>query len=225
MSIYGPTYPKINTLWKRDDRNRILVGDFARDEFRELAYDAMFCWTEKLDGTNTRFYWNGEYVTVGGRTDNANWSTPVLSTLIDIANQPGVFQSIFGSKHVVLYGEAFGPGIQKGGGYGDSVMFRPFDLRLGTEDGITSNSPFTGRSKLAEIAHALGVEPVEILEYGTILTAWNLLLYRSFKSTYLHHELEGIVGRPMTPFYVAKGEALTPVMVKMKYKDLDDLGR
>lgn len=219
--MYGPPYVKINTLWKRDNKNRIVIGDFARPEI-EALWDAQWYWTEKLDGTNTRFYWNGETVTVGGRTDNANWNPRHLAALEEIAN-PAVFKGVYGPKHVVLYGEAFGAGIQKGGGYGPDVMFRPFDLRLGTEEGITGNSPFTGRGKITEIAHALGVEPVESMGRMTMQDAWSLLEIGAFMSTYSGHELEGIVGRPEIPFYVAQGESLSPVMVKMKYRDLEDL--
>lgn len=218
---FGPTYPKINTLWKRDAKNRIIVWDFARDEFADLI-DASFVWTEKIDGTNTRFYWNGETVTIGGRTDNANWNPRVLAELEKIA-QPGIFKGIYGAKHVVLYGEAFGAGIQKGGGYSENVLFRPFDVRFGTEEGINSNSPFAGRAKVIQIAHALGVEPVEVLSFDTLGDAWKKMETRYYTSTYPGHELEGIVGRPVTPFYIANHESLTPVLVKMKYRDLDDL--
>lgn len=222
MTKFGPTYPKIHTLWKRDSKNRIIVGDFARDEFQELAH-ASFVWTEKLDGTNTRFYWNGSSVTIGGRTDNANWNPRVLAELEKIAN-PYAFESVFGLKHVVLYGEAFGAGIQKGGGYSENVLFRPFDLRVGTEEGITYNSPFTGRHKVKGIADALGVEPVEVLGVYSLKDAWYGMERGDFRSTYPGHELEGIVGRPETPFYVANGESLTPVLVKMKYRDLTEAG-
>ena len=221
MSVYGPTYPKIHTLWKRDSKNRVIVGDYARDEFRDLTY-APFIWTEKLDGTNTRFYWNGSTVTIGGRTDNAVWNPRVLAELERIA-QPHAFKELYGSQHVVLYGEAFGAGIQKGGGYSENVLFRPFDLRVGTAEGITANSPFTGRHKVTQIAHALGVEPVEILGDESLWSAWMSIGCREYKSTYPGHELEGIVGRPATPFYIANGENLSPILVKMKYRDLDDL--
>lgn len=220
---FGPTYPKINTLWKRDAKNRIIVGDFARPEFEDLA-NAEFTWTEKYDGTNTRFYWNGSSVRIGGRTDAANWNPRVLDALEKIAN-PYAFEHVFGLKHVVLYGEAFGAGIQKGGGYSENVLFRPFDLRLGTESGITSNSPFTGRGKVTEIANALGVEPVEVIDICPLMEAWRFMAMRRYVSTYPGHDLEGIVGRPTTPFYIANYESLTPILVKMKYRDLDDLNK
>lgn len=221
--MYGPTYPKIHTLWKRNPKgNRVIAGDFARPEFEDLYTGVSFAWSEKLDGTNTRFYWNGSTVTIGGRTDNAVWNPRVLAALEEIA-QPNAFKSIYGSKHVVLYGETFGAGIQKGGGYGQNVMFRPFDLRLGTEDGITSNSPFTGRGKLSQIAGALGVEPVEILMHTTIEGMWEEMCARNIVGTYPGVVLEGVVGRPETPFYIANGESVSPILVKMKYRDIDDL--
>jgi hypothetical protein len=222
MSEFGPQYPKIHTLWKRNPKgNRVIVGNYARDEFADLA-NVMFNWSEKLDGTNTRFYWNGESVVIGGRTDNAVWNPRVLESLRGLLI-PEAFEYLYGKKHVVLYGETFGAGIQKGGGYGQNVMFRPFDLRMGTEDGITANSPFTGRHKVTEISHALGVEPVEILSRMTIDQMWSAMVLGKIEGTYPGVELEGVVGRPETPFYVANGESLSPVLVKLKYRDIADL--
>lgn len=223
MSEFGPTYPKINTLWKRGGpKNHIIPGDYARPEFEYLAYTMPFVWTEKLDGTNTRLYWNGQVVRIGGRTDNAQWNPRVYEALQAIAN-PLAFEHVYGKKHVVLYGETFGAGIQKGGGYGPDVMFRPFDVRFGTEDGISQNSPFAGRAKIIEISRALDVEPVSILSLDTIDYAWGKMVNGRYDSTYPGHELEGIVGRPEVPLYVANHESLTPLMVKMKYRDIEEL--
>lgn len=224
MSNYGPTYPKIHTLWKRDGKNHIIVGDYARPEF-EVLKDAEFTWLEKLDGTNTRFYWNGEFVTIGGRTDAAVWNPRVFDTLSEIAERGHhAFKELYGKTHVTLYGEAFGAGIQKGSGYSNDVLFRTFDLRIGTEDGITSNSPFTGRHKVAQLSHAIGIEPVELLGEATLWDAWKGMENGIFRSTYPNHELEGIVGRPNVPLYVANGTSIGPVLVKMKYRDITELG-
>ena len=62
--IFGPEYPKIQTLFKRDDRNVIIEGDWSVPEFAYLA-DKPWRWTEKVDGTNIRLHWDGRKVTSG----------------------------------------------------------------------------------------------------------------------------------------------------------------
>lgn len=46
--IYGPAFPKISSLWKRDFDNHsvILPGEFAQSEFEDLR-SARWEWTEK----------------------------------------------------------------------------------------------------------------------------------------------------------------------------------
>ena len=66
-------YPKINTLWKRDEKNKfnIIVGEYSCPEF-----DNIDKWhiTEKIDGSNIRVIFNRQREdspTFLGRTDNA----------------------------------------------------------------------------------------------------------------------------------------------------------
>jgi len=46
-------YPKINTIWKRDESNKfkIIEGDFSKQEFANIKNWQI---TEKIDGTNIR---------------------------------------------------------------------------------------------------------------------------------------------------------------------------
>ena len=68
-------YPKINTIWKRDDRGRVIEGEYATPELEYLA-DLAWEWTEKVNGTNIRIGWDGakpplgDYE-IGGRTADA----------------------------------------------------------------------------------------------------------------------------------------------------------
>ena len=52
-------YPKINTLYKRDGNNKIIIGDFSEQEFEYLK-DLKFEATEKIDGTNISIVSNGK---------------------------------------------------------------------------------------------------------------------------------------------------------------------
>ena len=61
-------YPKINSLYKRDPEkgNNIILGDFSLPEFFYLKDLLREC-TEKIDGTNTRIFFDGHTVSFGGR--------------------------------------------------------------------------------------------------------------------------------------------------------------
>ena len=79
---FGPTYPKIDTVFKRDAARRFIIipGDYSTPEFEYLA-DTPWGWTEKVDGTNIRLHWDGSEVTIGGRTDNAQVPSPLVANL------------------------------------------------------------------------------------------------------------------------------------------------
>ena len=72
MGEFGPEYCKINTIWKRDEAGKVIIGDWSRPESAFLA-DLPWRWTEKIDGTNIRLHRaaKGGKVRVGGRTDKA----------------------------------------------------------------------------------------------------------------------------------------------------------
>lgn len=66
-------YPKINTAWMRDDKGRIVLGQWANPTIAYLANN-VWLWTEKIDGMNTRINLTtnngGDYsVEYGGRTE------------------------------------------------------------------------------------------------------------------------------------------------------------
>ena len=61
-------YPKINTLFKRDENSIIIPSEYTLPEFEYLKYCPFEC-TEKIDGTNIRIIWDGHKVSYYGRTD------------------------------------------------------------------------------------------------------------------------------------------------------------
>jgi hypothetical protein len=220
--ITFPTYPKINSLWKRNPKgNLVLPGQFASRAIRDLK-DAVWYWAEKIDGMNIRFYWDGARVHLGGRTDNAQFSDHIrnsLMALIDI----DAWRAEFGDTHVIVFGEGYGAGIQKGGGYRDTPGFITFDIQMGGHWGINQSCPFIGHGSMSAVAHRLGFDVVKTLDCTTVLDAWDKMENRFYESTYPGHELEGIVGRPEQPFYLREAVRMTPVMCKMKYVDVDQL--
>jgi hypothetical protein len=65
-------YDKIETIFSRDmtGTKKLIPGVF-RDPTVEFLRVNKWIWTEKVDGTNIRVYWDGHTVSFGGRTDNA----------------------------------------------------------------------------------------------------------------------------------------------------------
>ena len=80
-------YPKIESPFKRytdgPNRNKFIAGEWTRPEFAMLRR-LDWLWTEKIDGTNIRVMWDGHKVRFGGRTDDAQMPTFLMSTLVDM---------------------------------------------------------------------------------------------------------------------------------------------
>ena len=66
-------YHKIQSLYKRDQKTKKFTAQYSLPEF-ELLKDIEWEFSEKIDGTNIRIFWDCVTVEVKGRTDNANLS-------------------------------------------------------------------------------------------------------------------------------------------------------
>lgn len=155
-------YPKIPGPFKRHtegpDKNRLIIGDWTSPEL-ELLADTDWIWTEKVDGTNVRVFWDGYNVTFGGRTANAQMPMPLLTVLQDMFREE-LFELKFGDTQVTLYGEGFGAGIQKGGAYRSSPSFVLFDVLI---DGW-----WLLRDDIEDIGDSLGAPTVPVRHVGDI---------------------------------------------------------
>lgn len=135
-------YPKIETLWNRDphDMKLVLAGDLRCEEFGLVD---KWLITEKVDGTNVRvvlsqaaLYVNPQ-VSFFGRTDAAQFH-PDLSAYLErtftLDKLVPTFESDEGDlpTEVTLFGEGYGPKIQKGGSYRGDISFRLFDVVVRT---------------------------------------------------------------------------------------------
>lgn len=132
-------YPKIETLYDRDpaQMSRVIVGQLRCPEFGLVD---RWLLTEKVDGTNIRLILNGGVVSYGGRTDDAQMPPHLLKVLAERFPSERVAAAFEPGTDAILYGEGYGPKIQKGGGdYNQEPSFRLFDVAV-----------FTGRSSTAE---------------------------------------------------------------------------
>lgn len=106
-------YHKIQTVFLRDPQTNyktLLEGEFALPEFEYLA-DNEWMFTEKVDGTNTRVMFDGQQITFGGKTDNAQIPALLVTRLQNVfLPQLEIFKTKF-IDGICLYGEGYGAKI------------------------------------------------------------------------------------------------------------------
>ncbi len=211
--MFGPEYTKIQTLFKRDERNVIVPGDWTTDEFEYLK-DCPWRWTEKIDGTNIRLHWNGSTVTVGGRTNTAQIPTFLIAALQPQLS-PTVWTAAFpDSPDVTVYGEGYGPKIQRGGQYRNDPAVILFDVRVGEW--------WLRTPDIADVAFKLGFEMVPIVGVMSLADAVTAVQSQALESAWPNARIEGLVGKPVVDLFDRKGDR---IIAKIKGKDFADLER
>ena len=205
-------YHKIETLFKRDPKTKkLIVGEYT-NETVEYLKDNVWQFTEKVDGTNIRVYWDGHRVTFGGRTDNAMIPAHLINKLNDLFGgevNEQLFEQKFGDTPVELFGEGYGPKIQSGGAYRNDVDFILFDVMI--------KDTYLKRESVEDIANYFGINIVPVLLEGTIQDGIDYVMNNS-KSTIAVNgaDLEGVVGRPKVEVLDRIGRR---AIVKIKRRD------
>ena len=207
-------YHKIDTVFERDTNgSKKLIQGLFRSDVVEFLADNEWVFTEKIDGTNIRIHWDGHNVTFGGRTDAAEIPKFLLSKLEDIflnEDTEQLFEQVFGEKEVTLFGEGYGPKIQKGGElYRSDVNFILFDVTVG--------DIYLRRGDVEDIAHMFGLDIVPIVLTGTIDEAVEFVKSKP-DSTFGAAKMEGVVGHPIVEIYDRNGKR---VIVKIKVRDFN----
>lgn len=200
-------YHKIQTVWERDHNNNyktLIAGAWATPAFEYLAQNH-WVYTEKVDGTNIRIIWDGERIEFRGRTDRAQ-IPPFLLDALRENTDPVDFANVFDAP-VCLYGEGYGPKIQRGGKYRADASFVLFDVKIGRY--------WLHRIDVETIAAALGLGVVPIIGDGTLLEM--IATVRSgLRSQWGGFEAEGIVARPAVPMFDRRGKR---IITKIKGRD------
>lgn len=207
-------YQKIQTLFKRDERNIIIPYQFTYPEF-EVLKDLKWECTEKIDGTNIRIELessgnpeDGIIMSFKGRTDKAvipehlltklNWLFD-RERLMEVLNITDETQDC----NITLYGEGYGAKIQKGGNYiSNDVNFILFDVKIGKW--------WLDRESIKDIANKLGINVVPLMGYMTIPEAIEYVK-KGFKSTIAEnkdYDAEGLVLKTPCGLLKRDGERL-----------------
>ena len=207
-------YHKIQTIFKRNPETKyktLLYGEYSLPEFEYLK-DNIWVFTEKVDGTNIRIMWNGKDITFGGKTDNAqipSFLVTRLNNLFMSIEQRGKFNDKFGEEGgVCLYGEGYGAKIQKcGGNYRQDQDFVLFDVKIGNN--------WLQREDVEDISNYFGLAIVPILGKGTLKQMVDITK-NGFNSEWGDFLAEGIVARPETELRTRSGHR---IITKIKHKD------
>lgn len=211
-STIFPTYHKIQSVFRRDDRGRFQLGEWSRDHLGYLA-NCPWEWTEKVDGTNIRIGIDvaGTY-RVGGRTDRAQLPITLLEAIESLQLEGKLRAQIDGP--VTLYGEGYGARIQKGGGnYRPDQSFVLFDVQVGHW--------WLRREDVEDLARKLGLDIVPLRGRGTLYEAIRMAI-PGIRSEWGDFQAEGLVCRPEVPLFTRSGQR---VIVKVKTTDFDRLTR
>lgn len=206
------TYNKIDTIFERDEKTKKLIKGKFRNETVEFCKDLTWQFTEKVDGTNIRVYWDGHRVEFGGRTENAQIPAPLVNRLNELFGgdvNEQLFEQKFGENEVILFGEGYGPKIQNGGSYRDDVDFIMFDVMI--------NGNYQTRESVEDIAKYFNVSIVPIVAEGPLSTGIDYVMDHKYSTIAQNGaELEGVVARPKMELKDRTGKRL---IVKIKIKD------
>lgn len=205
-------YHKIETLFERDEKSkRLIEGKFRSEEF-EFLKNNIWQFTEKVDGTNIRIYWDGHKIQFGGRTDKAQIPAHLVNRLNELFGgevNEQLFEQKFGECQVELFGEGYGVKIQNGGLYRNDVDFILFDVMI--------NGNYQPRESVEDIANYFGIDIVPIILEGTLQEGIDYVKTNR-KSIVAKNgaEIEGLVGRLKTELQSRTGKR---VICKIKYRD------
>lgn len=208
-------------------RQSFIEGDYACPEFVNIK---KWLVQEKIDGTNIRVTYHEipriseawlkpldeikhvPFISIAGRTDNSSIPSKLFSYLSK-AITPEMMREVFPNmttSEVCLYGEGYGPTIQKGGGnYRKDVGFILFDVKVGDW--------WLQQSAVKEIADKLNIPYAPIIG---IMTEEEIVAYVKSKPLSLCSKdpqvMEGIIARsePLVLFRDGK-----PLMMKLKCRE------
>ena len=207
-------YTKIETIFQRDmEGSKKLIEGLYRNPVVEYLKDCVWICTEKIDGTNIGVVWDGHRVSFQGRTERANIPAHLLNKLNEMFGgneNEELFEQLFGEKQVIIFGEGYGPKIQKGGGlYRDDVSFIIFDILV--------NGVWLERSDVEAIAKTFGVDVVPVIMEGPLQDAVDFVKKKP-KSTIGSADMEGLVCKPKCSVFDRMGNR---IIVKVKVRDFE----
>jgi RNA ligase len=230
-------YPQTHNLYASNGVQGKGIERGPKYGFSKPSFGQIGSWlvTEKLDGQNIRVILHNSPGSTGpdpeppssevffrGRSDNAQLHPQLTEHLQQAFTVESLWNAFAYEEHdgddaqwlcpdVVLYGEGYGPGIQKAGAaYGGVKRFALFDV-------LVSNRWWLSWKNIEDVASKLGVETVPVLGRDLSLSAAKLLVRSSRKLEVGSEHIEGIVCRTDPYLFDGHGSRVT---FKYKVRDL-----
>lgn len=229
-------YQKILAPFKRETSKSQFVNEslWSKPEF-EMLKNCEWVWTAKADGTSIKLYWNGDKVQFFGHTDKSQLSKLTLDYLnktFGTSEAESVFEGLYGSNEVNVYGEFCSKEMNEDYGHPDGIFY-VFDVQNAT------SGKWWDRNSVEKFAESFNIDAVPIMLKGTIADAveyvkainatWNKYfkseIYQISKCFKLYcpfsnnAKLEGLVGRLPYELLDANGER---IITKVKCRDYPD---
>lgn len=211
-------YPKINSIYKRDQNKKFIIGDYSISEFKYLEQNTWQA-TEKIDGTNIRLVFKKDNSLIDtfilGRTEKSILPEHLkikLEQIIRDINIQKVFEKMKDGDTIIMFGEGYGNKIQAvGSGYlKDDVNFIMFD--------ILHNNYWYPYSEVLKFGSELGIKVVPSLGEFTLNDAIKITT-TGFKSLIAENQTliaEGMILKPSVPLFDSSGNR---IIMKLKHKD------
>ncbi len=207
------TYHKIETLFERDEKTHKLKQPLI---LRNKVYEIIKTWSfsEKIDGTNIRCIWHPpSSLSFGGKTDNAQIHADLIKWLYENITIEKI-ALVFPDTDAIIYGEGYGAGIQKGGGYSKTKQIVVFDI-------LVAEKWWLNWENTCNVANKLGLKTVPFI--GNMTLEEGIEMVRKGFNSILAKEntgeiipAEGIVGRTIETLFDKKGSR---IIIKLKTKD------
>ncbi len=214
-------YRKINTLWKRDMKNKgaIKRWDFSEDVVKNIRKWSI---TEKIDGQCITVAVTKDDIEVYGKTKNTEFNSahePLLTYINEKFTREALDEVLDFTKadKVIFFGEGYGVKINKGGKYlKEGQKFILFDVCI---DGI-----WLEEDTVTFFAECLDIQRVPILCIDAFQVAENLCQMITLSQVSEQEpscRIEGVVARahPM----VLDRLTHEPIMFKLKVEDYQHL--
>ena len=204
-------FPKIETLFERDKSTFVVDPS----KLKASVFGTIREWdvTEKIDGTNIRVMLSeaGD-VSFGGRTNAAQIPGDLVQHLVRTFQQDRLKSALWidgAPTEAILYGEGYGPGIQKGGGlYRADKSFILFDVLIGGKWWLDHDA-------VTDVAQKLGIDSVPYLGRMTLDVIVELVRV-PFPSKLGTAMAEGVVARPIETLF---DKRMSRVILKLKTRD------